>query len=331
MKKRAGYILVGYLSACEYWNTVGPAFLRTWQQRRVATRKARTSLAASEKPQLSGGGLRPGGCRLPLCVLVGDESARTTTASIASRYWKGPVPEGSFVEAGDGFLVSTPEFAFLQRANDLDLVGLILFGFELCGRYSIDIGSGCTSQRSRPLTTVEKLTAFLERAQGAHGRKKALRALRYLIDGSASPRETALVMLLTLPRSLGGFALKKPQLNYSIDRDNRSQAMSKRSRRDCDLYWPEEKLAIEYDSDKYHTGSENISSDTKRRNDLVFRGVTIIGVTKLQMNDAEELRKVARQIAHRMGKKLRSQTPAQLQAYHALRARLDIAKAHYWE
>ena len=127
-------ILIGYESALDHWRTVGPNYLRGYDARQAATRRARRALASSERPTLSEGNRRPAGCTLPLCTLVGSVDVRTRTPAVLSSFCS-VLPERSFVDAGEGFLMSTPEFCFLQMANRLSLARLIMLGYELCGTY----------------------------------------------------------------------------------------------------------------------------------------------------------------------------------------------------
>ena len=57
-------ILIGYRSALEYWRLVGPGFLRGYQERRTATRRATKALSCPSKPRLAQGNRRPAGCKL---------------------------------------------------------------------------------------------------------------------------------------------------------------------------------------------------------------------------------------------------------------------------
>ena len=111
-------ILIGYESALDYWRTVGPNYLRGYDARQAATRRARRALASSERPTLSEGNRRPAGCTLPLCTLVGSVDVRTRTPAVLSSFCS-VLPERSFVDAGEGFLMSTPEFCFLQMAREM--------------------------------------------------------------------------------------------------------------------------------------------------------------------------------------------------------------------
>ncbi|MCL1895345.1 MAG: hypothetical protein FWG03_02225 [Clostridiales bacterium] len=125
------------------------------------------------------------------------------------------------MNAGNGLMVSSPEFCFLQMAGQLTLAKLIELGYELCGVYSMpNADDKNVPERGfynrQPLTSIKKLKAFLDSMPGVKGRKKAMRALRYLRDGSASPMETKLAILLTLPYMLGGYGFSLPEMNKRI-------------------------------------------------------------------------------------------------------------------
>lgn len=315
-------ILVGHASALEFWRTVGPRFLRDERARRLATGRARKALADGAKPRLAGEGRRPAGCSLPLDVLIADERVRTTNAQVKSCLWSVPLPDASFVDAGEGLLVSAPEFAFLQMANRLSLAQLIQLGFELCGTYALVDPRTPAVQREAPLTSVAKLRSFLEDAPPAHGCKKALRAVRFVQDGSASMMETLTAMLLCLPYRLGGYGLDRPLLNHRIDVPCSLRRMASKSYCVCDLHWPEAKLAVEYDSGLWHDGSDDFVRDSKRRNTLIALGLTVVTMTAHQVLDGGELNKAAHLLAQITGKRLRYRDPDFTRAHLALRAEL---------
>ena len=221
-------MLIGHISALEYWRTVGERFLRTGRQRRAATRQARAVMAAKEKPRIGEGNRRPAGCALPLHVLIADACVRTETEGVVTHTWGSPFPDTAFAEAGEGFLMSTPEFCFLQMAGCLSLVQLIQLGFELCGTYAL-VGGAPAVRRAAPLTTKVKLAAFVEQSSGARGCKKAARAVRYVQDGAASPMETMLAMMLCLPYGLGGYGLEKPLINHRVDVPSSSKRLADRA------------------------------------------------------------------------------------------------------
>jgi hypothetical protein len=158
--------------------------------------------------------------------------------------------------------------------------------------------------------------------KGVRGQKQAARALRYIVDGSASPMETVLTMLLTLPPLLGGYRFPLPILNGRIVPGKSAKASSSKSYYSCDLFWPDLDLAVEYDSDHFHTGAERIASDSKRRNSLALIGIVVITVTSRQIRSIVEFEKVARQIAGNMDRRLQVKSPQFLKAQRELRGHL---------
>lgn len=324
-------ILISHISALAYWRTVGPGFLRDDRARRKATRKAHAASASSCKPQLSSGGRRPAGCTLPLDVIVSNMDSRVNTSDVRSCLWKAPFPDASFVDAGMGFLISSPEFCFLQMASRMSLVQLIQLGFELCGTYE-EHGEGPVIYRTAPLTSVAKLSAFVERSQGARGCKKAARALRYVQDGSASPMETVLVMMLCLPYGLGGYGIARPRLNYRVDVPQSMRKLADRSYCVCDECWPDLKLACEYDSDLFHFELDRRESDARRRNTLLSLGYAVVTVSRDQVIDGGSFNRLAHQLAKKTGKRLRYRDPQFTRKHLELRAELFASlRSGGWE
>lgn len=131
------------------------------------------------------------------------------------------------------------------------------------------------------------------------GVKAAKRASSYLIKGSASPMESLLSMLLCLPPSLGGFGLPRPELNYPIETNEGSVAI-----RRCDLCWPDQQFALEYDSDTFHSDASKLHLDSSRRSALEKAGVHVVSVTKNQVFDRGQLFNLATIASKRLGKRL---------------------------
>lgn len=314
-------ILIGYSSALNYWQSVGPNLLCDYTKRRIDTRKAAKTLNLAIKPSYQLGEWMPYGCTLPLEVLVGAKEARTNTDVMTSRLCS-KVPVSSFVSAGRDFYISTPEFCFLQMAQSLSLIQLIRLGFELCGTYSIDENSNMTSRKDS-LTSVIKLKVLVESATYISGSEKALQALRYIQNNSASPMETKLVMYLCLPYRLGGYGLPWPHLNYRIDIAAQDSHLADRSFCVCDLAWPDKKLAVEYDSLEYHINPERQASDTSRRTTLAALGWTIVTVSANDVRHDYELNRLASQLSKMTGKRLRYNEHTHRVARRTLRQELS--------
>jgi len=246
---------------------------------------------------------------------------------IRQHLFSGETPVGCFMNDGGGLMVSAPEFCFLQMAECLTLVNLIELGYELCGGYSIPLADEQNIPENgfynrAQLTSVLKLKVFLEEMPGVKGHQQAMRALRYILDGSASPMETKLAMFLTLPYRLGGFGFSFPALNKRIVLTKTARKYFSKAYYVCDLFWSDDKVAVEYDSDQYHTGAERIASDSKRRNALASSGIRVVSVTKNQLYDRVELESIARTIARYLNKRLFPTKSSFAAAHQKLRKQL---------
>jgi len=320
--------IISHKSALEYWRLHGKAKTNNFVGQR------RKSLPVSIPKSVS---IREGahlGLSYPINLMIGCQKAKRKSRIVRARVYNGPIPYGSFVGISDGLSTSTPPFCFFQMAGDLPLVKLIELGFELCGSYSLasgiryskapDLGKG-NERKIAPegeqedtievidknlygrqqLTNTKALKKFVAYMKGVNGYKKAYRALRYIADGSASPMETVLIMLLTLPCKLGGYGLPAPELNRRVEIGNTAKRRSGKTYYKCDLFWPKANLTVEYDSDFYRTGANRIASHSEKRFNLTALGITVITVTSRQIRNIYEFDKIAELIAGRLRKRLR--------------------------
>jgi len=280
------------------------------------------------------------GLKEPVHILLRRASDRRYSPLVREHVCKANLPDGCFIDLGGGLAVCSPELLFLLMASRLSLIGLILLGFELCGTYSMrEDSSGqqatppivtSSSQPTRKevgfntrpaLTSVTRLAAFLASVPGMTGRVKALRALRYVIDGSASPMETKLALLLTLPNALGGYGFPKAELNHRITPAKRDKRGAAQKHYDCDLFWPDHHVALEYDSDLFHTTTERMVRDAVRRNALSMLGVKVYTVTNEQFQSEAAMNRMAYILARAMSLRLRptlKNYPARRRALHRL-------------
>ena len=303
-------IFLTHKSALEYWRTHGDLAGSTAQ--RLRGRKAPSTAAQPEAwPELKAMGLS-----YPLDVTVSEAAARSRSRMVRSHLFSGTLQEGCVVKVSEGLFVSSPELCFFQMAAELDFVKQIELGFELCGFYSLlvsgfDYADTDAVERGfcnliKPLTSKKKLEAAMVRMAGSFGQRPLAKTLRYLVDGSASPMETILTMFLTLPFMYGGYGLPLPDLNRPGTPERPGRREPQKSAFRSDLSWPKTNVAVEYDSDAFHTGAQKIAQDSVRRNVLTTSGKRIITVTKGQVFNVLELDIVASQIAQNLGLRLRN-------------------------
>ena len=118
--------------------------------------------------------------------------------------------------------VVSPEVLFLEMAAQLSGIELVKLGYELCGVYSLPMsqpnyaGTPRGYSRRKALTSVARLTAHVASQSNNRSVKKARWALRYVLDGSASPRETELSMLMVLPRKWAGMVLGSRKFGMNL-------------------------------------------------------------------------------------------------------------------
>ena len=268
----------------------------------------------------------------PIDVLIFDEGERRRSKGIRCHTWKTVLPPNAFFSMR-GMYVSSPEFVFMQMANELTVAQLIALGCELCGSYVL-LPRGITHpgaldelpKRLSPLTSVDKLTEFVESLGKANGKAKAKRALRHVVDGSRSPMETMVYMLLCLPPMLGGYGLPKPVMNAEIELDADARAMALRRKCYGDLCWPEARppLDIEYHGE-VHVGGAQMKSDVGRELAIEHMGWRVITITSPQVFDAERFDTLASDVATALRKRLASTVAKSSSRRDALRHEL-----HQW-
>lgn len=248
-------------------------------------------------------------------VTVRDARSRTRSKTHACHLWKADFPEGSFYQLSEDAYVASPQFAFLQMAQQLSLAQLVALGDELCGHYAFGPRAAFgVRSRTMPLVSIEAIASFIEqarsicggngRASGPTGIRKAERALVHMVERSASPRETMLEMLLSMPCRLGGYGLPRPSMNAEITLDEKARAIARRRTLRADLFWPERRLDLEFNGRAAHSGEEAELSDRARTNALQLMGYTVREITGRQLDDLAQFDAIALHIAKLLGKRV---------------------------
>lgn len=207
-------------------------------------------------------------------------------------------------------LVSTPELALVQAATqEKNLVALLELGWELCGSYRTARTSLQPAYQVEPLTTTKALRDFVSRNASLDGAGKVARILPYFADGSASPRETKLALILGLPMMHGGQGLGIPSMNHEVPANGAAWAISHRKSFRCDACWPEAKLDVEYQSKENHEGENSRIRDSRRANALVAMGWTVVGVTNDELDSLVAMDVIADGLRRHLGKRKRTSIP----------------------
>lgn len=208
-----------------------------------------------------------------------------------------------------GKAVSSPELLFVELACRLDIHRLILLGLQLC--------SHRPGHPSEAITTKQKLTAFLAETPKHWGRTKALRAVKYVENGSASIMESIAYMILTLPHALGGYGLGGAVFNHEIKLKSEARTRLGQNRCFTDLYYSQAKLAVEYDSFTHHSSPSEQGRDILRSAMLERLGIDVMHLSTIQLYNKDACREFVYNLAARLGKRIQIRTK-KFEEMHAL-------------
>lgn len=248
----------------------------------------------------------------PLDVLVNDAAKVHRLQGVRCICTRLEAAAGSLLEVAgcDDVFVLTPAQHYVVRARDLDFVGCCLLAMELCGSYLLrpDLPQGFQTLQ-KPLASAPALARQLGRNRGMPRTAQALKALLHTCDGSASPMESAIVLLLVLPPSAGGYGLPLPQLNPKVGISSAASRLldGVRSVRP-DILWPDAKVGLEYDSRSFHT-QHNADHDRARRTALQTAGIEPISITPQLVEDVEAFDEVAHLVGKRLGASVKEPNP----------------------
>lgn len=225
----------------------------------------------------------------PLELLVNRAQGRRYFGGTRVRVFSLELPEGSICHIDSGLAAPSPEMTLLLLASQVGVFSLAQLVCEFCGLYSLE-GAGFFNVP--PLTSLRAVESFAEEVTAlatAAGRRapNGLGALREALDESvergASPAETACALLLSISRRRGGYGLPKPEMNLDVKADGGSCV--------CDLVWPGERVALEYQSG-IHERVARQSADRAKLNALQAAGFTVLQAGKedlKQLRRADEL------------------------------------------
>ena len=239
--------------------------------------------------------------------LMSAAGKRRRTSRVCTPHVCSAAPDKRFaIRLAERAYAYSPDHALAQiAASEPSPIEILLYLWEACGTYGTPRTALQRAYNIDPLTSRRSLASFVSNNPSVAGARKLERALRYLANRSASPRETHLALLLGLPLMYGGYGLGIPQMNYAVMASPRAHAVSGKSFFKCDLCWPEAKIDVEYQSSEEHSGEQRRICDSRRANALATMGWTVIGVTGSEILGVASTNTIADTVRKRLGKKPR--------------------------
>ena len=195
------------------------------------------------------------------------------------------LPEGALWRLGGDVLLPAPELCLVMLGASMGRIGLLRLGMELCGRYRKTPDGA--SWWLDPLVSAARVRSFADACRRVRGVRLARWAAQHLVDGSASPRESAIALMCVLPTRVGGYQLPHPVMNLPMELSSGARAIAGQARAAGDLYWPDHSVLVEYDSDAVHATRR--SRDMERRDGLESMGIRVLTITTAQARDFDRL------------------------------------------
>ena len=183
------------------------------------------------------------------------------------------------------------------------IVRMALIACEFAGFYRLPAGDKDTQYGLKPFMTRNDARTFAESVPRLYGRSRVRQALSFSYDQSASPMETALVLMLTLPVKYGGYGLPRPCLNKGLALGDERELWDGGDHITPDLLWEEAKVVIEYESGEFHYGQgmRKATNDATRANVLSAMGYVVLRATAGSVTSLVELDRLTRQVATLLG------------------------------
>ena len=252
----------------------------------------------------------------PVKLLVTSDVARRRNLDIECRVTGQAFPRGSFIKLREALYVTSAELTFARMADRLSDVRLAEIATSLCGRYFL-CNEG-VEDRTAYLTNVSSLRNYLEQLPLLRGKIKAIRALSFAMDNSASPMEGKTMLQFCLPVRQGGYGLPFDRMNFDI-KAGRCHRLAEQGGYCVDLASTKYRVAIEYDGSDHNDASK----DKRRRNALAALGWTVFPLEKDVLNSPARTEQFALQVAKFIGRRIQRR-PSWDEAFVSLRHELEL-------
>lgn len=258
----------------------------------------------------------------PIHVLVPSSASRHGSQRLVFHTQGTKLPPHSLCPLHGGIHVVSPEICLVQMCNTLSLAKALEIGMEFCGTYALR-PSGIEEKGDRDYTLMdaERFRRRLKTWSGLHGLVQARVVAQYLENGSASPMETKLYLLLCLPQKHGGYNLGRPELNGEIDAPEEVKHILHHKKIKPDELWRDKRVVVEYDGE-YHNDPQQATRDELRRSILESMGYTVFVFKKQHIYNPLVFATMAETVAAKLGKRIRPLTLKQELAREALRKEL---------
>lgn len=296
----------------------------------------------------------------PIHLLAADKAKCSGAKNIRWHLLSKELPFGSVVEVEElDTGVTSPCMTLFTLARSVSDVHLLMAMYEFCGTFAVfqpsqevetyleryaaaaplGANGGWTRVRDSsgkptnlwkrpPLIEIEELLAFSAEVEHLRGGKHFSK-LAHMVSGvTASPFEVQISILLSLPRVKGGEGLLGFLNNFEVRFSRDARQISNKERAYADIYFEGDDkhlpLAIECQGGIVHSGKAASMSDADRMLALQSMGVDVLPLTYRQIANADNFRRIVRQVAKKLDRPYREKTNRMLVRERDLRRELFI-------
>ena len=141
-------------------------------------------------------------------VAVARREDRVRTKGVSCSVHTTALPEGSYLELGDGLWIPCPELLFVEMGPYLSPVAHQLLGMELCGGYAKP-----DTYLVPLVTSAEKVRDYVAKLHDMEGLPQARLVVPRLIDNAWSPREALIALFVRRQVGRLGYGMPPIELN----------------------------------------------------------------------------------------------------------------------
>ena len=292
------------MSAFEYWMSVlqTPSFSTSW-----GPAAAFTSLEGRECRELGQALLRTDGTPGSIDLLVNADSNRSHSSWVHCRCvsTSHTLPQGSIIQIGSGLYVVSPELCVLRLATQLPRLAFLHAFTSLLGIYSFSSLDRQDLLERKPILTKARMQQYLNDTEGIPGHRIAQRALPWVTERTASPRETTMALTLRLPSKAGGHGLPEFEANCKVSLSEEAALLTTKSYVVADVAWPDDDIYLEYNSDKHHDKDEQLEFDFEKITAMQRDGRIVVPISTRQFNSYEAFASIVNGVRKHLGVRCR--------------------------
>lgn len=229
--------------------------------------------------------------------------------------WTRPIPAESFMKVADDIAIACPALSLVQASRNFREEHIAQVLCSLAGSYMIPSGgSAGMIDELQPLVTLREVRDMQREMRGICSPRHLNSALLYAAENSASPGETKLLLLCTMPKTKGGLATRNWKMNVEMEVPFKLRRYLDQPTIKPDLISTEHDLILEYDSDERHSPIEQLRKDEKRRIVFEAMGYKVISVRTHHMRSAACFEPIAKETLSSLGRKRKDSTESELAA-----------------